>query len=787
MPSSAPRPAAVDSPRLHRLVVAVVALGVGSMATAVVGVGSAPAPAWGRIALVAVAFLVGDIALVHIRIGHNQVSWTFAEAALVASLVILPSPWLGLIAPAAVAAAHLLGRRSPLKIAYNAMTSATAVLLARAVYGTVAGDAAAADLDRIGTWLGLVLAALVFALWNGLSISAVVGASEGVSGITVFRQGGLLRLISYVGNTSVALVMVFLFEVSALSVALLPAVLVAMYLGYKGYLRMTEDRDMWRVLQVTSRDLNRLQQSDIADVVLDRAASLFRAEFVELMLVDTDDGAWAAIFRQSAGSPSARVEADPQVVAGDFWPRAYSEREPFSVHASDAPAAQRRELDALGLVSCLVAPLISQGRCLGTLRVGFRGPVTLNPRELRAMATLVDQVSSSVLNATLFEAVTEERAKLSQILDNASDGILAVDANGRITSWNPAMSGMTGLASDNVVGGPFTLGARARVVVEGTPAAEGPLADSAWLLDLLSERDHAEATICLGTPDALGRWLQVSVSALHGASGALESAVLVVRDVTALREAEEAKQDFVATVSHELRTPITSLKGWLLTLMRPEYRPAPDELGEVYTTLLHQTGRLERLVEDLLSISVMEHGEFTVAAVPLSLDDVVTKTVADLAVRSPGRPVTCRLAGASGTAIGDPGRVEQVLTNLLSNADKYSPAGLPVDISVRRSAEGIEVSVADHGRGIPEELREVVFDRFRRLGHHLTREASGAGLGLHIARRLVEAMGGRNWVGSTPGCGATFTFTLPAAPLVVNAGTAPGQAITLGSERATRR
>ena len=107
---------------------------------------------------------------------------------------------------------------------------------------------------------------------------------------------------------------------------------------------------------------------------------------------------------------------------------------------------------------------------------------------------------------------------------------------------------------------------------------------------------------------------------------------------------------------------------------------------------------------------------------------------------------------------------------------------------MRRTTEHIEVSVADHGRGIPEEMREAVFDRFRRLGHHLTREASGAGLGLHISRRLVDAMGGQISVGSTPGCGATFTFTLPAAPLVVNAAAVEGQSINLGASRpATRR
>ena len=222
----------------------------------------------------------------------------------------------------------------------------------------------------------------------------------------------------------------------------------------------------------------------------------------------------------------------------------------------------------------------------------------------------------------------------------------------------------------------------------------------------------------------------------------------------------------MATVSHELRTPLTSLKGFLLTLLRPDFDP-PDELvREYHGRMLNQARRLQRLIEDLLSVSHLESGEFGIEATAVNVDEVVEKVLQDLSLSDLGRPVEHRRAGLTAMAVADAVRLEQIVANLVSNAHKYSPPGEPITITVERVSDRVLVKVTDAGPGIPEDQQEAVFERFRRLGHHLTRAQGGTGLGLYIARRLVEAMGGRIWVESRLGAGSTFQFHIPAAPLV---------------------
>jgi signal transduction histidine kinase len=746
-------PVRVTGKRLNRVVVSVFAAGSITVAGALALAADAPTGEWWQFAVVGLAFLVGEMNLVHVRIGHDQCSYTFGEAAVVVGLLTLPAPWVAVLAPAAVATAHVVARRSAMKVGYNASVSALAVAAAGLAWtavgerlpGSALADAAA-----------VVAGTLAFTLINGVLVSAVVAAAEGVRARLVFGQAGWLRLIAWVGNTAAGLLVVAAAHVHLAAVVVGPLLLAGMLFAHQAYARAVEDRDLWRGLQATSSQLARLDRDGVADVVLARALTMFRASSAELMLVD---GARADVLTATGSEPASRTQLEAADLTSGFWPRARAEGEPFVMSLASAPANQRAEMVQLGLVSAVVAPIPSVAGCIGTLRLGFRGEVQLAPRELAALATFTEHIGIALLNARLFQDVAEERSKLERILGAASDGIVEIDRAGLVTSWNPAVATVTGRTEQHALGHRLDLGDGARVV-SGAPS--GVLTPE-WVLDRLATEDQIEAVVALGSVGE-ERFLELTASAVRGVDGALESAVLVVRDVTARREADEAKQDFVATVSHELRTPITSLKGWLLTLMRPEYQPDAHEREDVYRTLMHQTSRLQRLVEDLLSISVMERGEFTVAALPVELDGVIDKCVADLALRSPDRPVTVRSIGF-GAALADPGRVEQVVGNLLSNADKYSPVGLPVEVEIERLPGRVEVRVTDHGRGIPVELQEVVFERFRRLGHHLTRETGGAGLGLHIARRLVTAMGGEIWVESAPGTGATFGFTLPAAPI----------------------
>jgi two-component system phosphate regulon sensor histidine kinase PhoR len=714
-------------------------------------------PQLSRLILATAMFVVGDIALLRLRFGRNYLNFTWAELAIVFSVVMVPLSWTVLIGTAAVCVTQMIQRRALIKAAFNVAVMGAGAAGAELIAHSL-GYSAQASLHAPHTWLALSAAAAAFCFWNMVLVAMAVAYSQSLRVRDVLGKGALLQTLVLIGNTAAGIAMGAFARQSASALIVLPFFLGLLYLAYRAYQRAEEDRDTWHVLQDSSRDLSRLRRSEIAEVVVERAAAMFNADFVELMLVDDGTTGRMTTWR-GAGDRVDELRGRSEEDAATFWPRAQSERELYELLRKEAPRAQRRELEALGLEQCVVVPIMSAERCLGTLRLGFTGVQRMRTRMVQVLRTFAYQLATSVENARLYEEMREERTKLSRVVDNTSDGILSVDMNGRVTSWNPAMSRISGLAAEDVLGYPFTLG-HAGEDADGTPV----VAD--WLRAKLGEDAQAEASVTIGSHESGKRYLHLSIAAVRSGAGAIETVVVVVRDVTALREAAQAKEEFLATVSHELRTPLTSLRGWVSTLLRPDFNPSEDDRREIHERLMHQAGRLQRLIEDVLSVSSMDRGQFIVQTSPVGVDEVVEKSLAEFRRQMPDRPVDHVRAGLAGTAMADAGRVEQVVNNLVSNADKYSPAGTPIEVRVARDGDKVVVTVSDHGFGIPEDQREAVFERFHRLGHHMTRAAQGTGLGLHIARRLVEAMGGRIWVDSRLGEGSVFTFTLPAAPLV---------------------
>ncbi len=716
-------------------------------------------PEPGDLILASAFFLIGDVALLNIRFGQSRLSFTWSEVSVVFGLVVLPRGWLVLVATGAVAVAQAMLRRPPAKLMFNTATAAVGTGAAWLTLELAHGGQVPSSLGGWQAWYALGSASLAFAVWVSVAVALAVAFSQDLSFAAVLRKGALLQGIVWLGNTIAGVGVAMVAQQSSGALIVLPFFLMLTYSAYRGYLRAGEDRDVWQVLQDTSRDLSRLRRTEIAEVVLDRAAALFKGDFVELMLVDDEATGRVTTWRRHGGD-TRLLENRSLADAATFWPRAHSEREPYQLLRRKAPTAQRRELEALGLEQCVVVPIATADGCVGTLRIGFGGNIVpLRTRDLQVLRTFANQLATSVENARLYEEMREERTKLSRVVDNTSDGILSVDSRGRITSWNPAMSRISGLSADKVLACPFTLG-HAGEDSDGTPVS------SDWLRAKLGDGSQAEASVSIGSQETGKRWLPLSIAAVRSSSGDIETVVVVVRDVTAIREASQAKEEFLATVSHELRTPLTSLRGWVSTLLRPDFQPTEEDRREIHERLMHQAGRLQRLIEDVLSVSSMDRGQFVVQTVPVGVDEVIEKALAEFRRQVPDRPVEHVRAGLAGTAMADAGRVEQVINNLVSNADKYSPQGTPIEVRVVREGEQVVVTVADHGFGIPDDQKEAVFERFHRLGHHMTREAQGTGLGLHIARRLVEAMGGKIWVDSRLGEGSTFTFTLPAAPLL---------------------
>ena len=226
-----------------------------------------------------------------------------------------------------------------------------------------------------------------------------------------------------------------------------------------------------------------------------------------------------------------------------------------------------------------------------------------------------------------------------------------------------------------------------------------------------------------------------------------------------LARTEELRSSLVADVAHELRTPLSNVRGYLEAIKDGVVSPDEATLESMHEEVL----LLTRLIEDLQELALAESGRMTLNVELCDLADLARKAVVSIQPQAEAKGIKLRMYAASEVLIhADPGRIGQVIRNLLVNASNYTPSGGSIRVVVNRREDEAWVSVEDTGSGIPNEELPHVFERFHRVDRSRSRATGGVGLGLTIAKQLVEAHGGRIMVNSQNGKGSTFTFTIPA-------------------------
>lgn len=229
-----------------------------------------------------------------------------------------------------------------------------------------------------------------------------------------------------------------------------------------------------------------------------------------------------------------------------------------------------------------------------------------------------------------------------------------------------------------------------------------------------------------------------------------------------LERTEAMRRQLIGDVAHELRTPLSTIKGSVEGLMDGVLEPTEANLHQIY----READRLERLVGDLQELSRVEAGAFELHRKTVEVDELVSSATERLAGQFDEKGVRLEIDLAAGlpTVLADPDRIGQVLLNLLGNALQYTPSGRQVEVRARHQDQLLEIEIRDEGIGIPAEHLPHVFTRFYRVDRSRSRAGGGSGIGLTIAKHLVEAHGGRIWA-SSPGSGkgSSFTFTLPLA------------------------
>lgn len=378
-------------------------------------------------------------------------------------------------------------------------------------------------------------------------------------------------------------------------------------------------------------------------------------------------------------------------------------------------------------------------------------------RHERVLDALAERVSTTLHQLSLLNDVSAERRTLADLVTSSSDGIISVGSDLRVRLWNPAMEAITGVRAADAVG--------EHVSVSFRPTDEHgqPVSGSADPGRAGRPVPGVLVRIHAGDED---RWLTCSYAPLSDGGY-----VVIARDDTARKKVQDDKDGWIAQVSHELRTPLTPIKGFLHTLARRDAELTTEDRARIFEIMIREEQRLEALVDSLLRSTQLDAG-VVVVPVEVAWGDRLAEQVQVARQQDPARTIDLHVDDDARTVLADDGLATGIVRNLITNALKYAEGGGPVEVVVERDGDEVVTSVVDHGPGIPRSDRERIFDKFTRLGNHLTRSQQGVGLGLHIAKQSADRLDGRIWVDETPGGGATFRFTLPAADAAGEPGTA---------------
>lgn len=427
----------------------------------------------------------------------------------------------------------------------------------------------------------------------------------------------------------------------------------------------------------------------------------------------------------------------------------------------DEPVARlQRSVIGMGALALALAALFSLGfsvaitrplrRIQAAARAMARGDLSVRlnerrPDEFGEVARALDALAGELQRR--MEELEDEQVRTRILFDTMSEGVIALDAEGRVLRANPAAEEMFSLPD--------------RVAVS-TPEEISRRADFRQLVRRALRGESIPPTELPGDQ----RTLLATAQPLPDGG-----AVVVILDISELRRLEGVRRDFVANASHELKTPLTAIRGYSETLQDPEL---PPELVRRFAGVVHSNAdRLQRIVDDLLDLSRIETGGWVAYSAVVDVESLVREAWAEVVRAEGDRSVVMavRVAPGGGQAYCDPAALRQILTNLLSNAVRYAGEGGRVEVvvtpTVGTGAEGarwLRFEVRDTGSGIPAAHLPRIFERFYRVDPARSREQGGTGLGLAIVKHLVESHGGSVEAESILGQGTTIRFTLPAAP-----------------------
>ena len=521
-----------------------------------------------------------------------------------------------------------------------------------------------------------------------------------------------------------------------------------------------------------------LQQRDfLLEISRAMTSKLDLPSLLRLILKSTAEmlGAQVALIAVQESSGEFRVRASYGVPAGQlklFTP--LLENIPILRGQShsrwqipDLPVRLRLVSRAAGipLRQVVALPMLVEERLVGVIYVFRMTELGFSTNDRQILASFADQAAIAIHNARLYQQSLAEKSRLDAIIEHSADGVMILDSECKVVVFNRALSLMTGWRAADAIGQPCATvlhmkDARGNSVC-GTHC---PQIDA--FAGVTDPHEGEESTTHyvegdIERPDGSRISVGVTHSLLYDEEGHVLNVIVNVHDITRFREAEELQSTFISVISHELKTPVALIKGYAGTLRREDASWDKETVRDGLEIIEEESDRLDGLIDNLLDASRIEAGALKLELTDLLLSDLARDSVEKFRTQSNVHEFKLDFSPDLPLVYADEERMRQVFYNLLSNAIKYSPRGGAIQVGGRAVNGDVMVYISDEGVGIPLDEQERLFRRFYRVDSGLRRKTQGAGLGLYLSRAIIEAQGGRIWVESQAGQGATFYFTLP--------------------------